>query len=180
MLAAQSIQLGINDVVVAGGMESMSNAPKYLAEARLIRLSHSWFSSFCIQVVISDSVLACRKGSRLGHDTLVDGMMKDGLWDVYNDCGMGSCAELCAEKHVITREDQVLCSLRGSFDETLSCWARNLDLYLHYFCRITFLFRALSVVLLPNRLELLHGKLFRLDIFLILCLCVVIYTTIYN
>ncbi|XWS31096.1 hypothetical protein CRYUN_Cryun23aG0048200 [Craigia yunnanensis] len=79
-LAAQSIQLGINDVVVAGGMESMSNAPKYLAEAR--------------------------KGSRLGHDTLVDGMMKDGLWDVYNDCGMGSCAELCAEKHVITREDQ--------------------------------------------------------------------------
>ena len=118
MLAAQSIQLGINDVVVAGGMESMSNAPKYLAEARLIRLSHSWFSSFCIQVVISDSVLACRKGSRLGHDTLVDGMMKDGLWDVYNDCGMGSCAELCAEKHVITREDQVLCSLRGSFDET--------------------------------------------------------------
>ncbi|XVE78295.1 hypothetical protein DITRI_Ditri13aG0133400 [Diplodiscus trichospermus] len=80
MLAAQSIQLGINDVVVAGGMESMSNAPKYLAEAR--------------------------KGSRLGHDTLIDGMMKDGLWDVYNDCGMGSCAELCAEKHVITREDQ--------------------------------------------------------------------------
>ncbi|EOX93536.1 Acetoacetyl-CoA thiolase 2 isoform 2 [Theobroma cacao] len=80
MLAAQSIQLGINDVVVAGGMESMSNAPKYLAEAR--------------------------KGSRLGHDTLVDGMMKDGLWDVYNDCGMGSCAELCAEKHVFTREDQ--------------------------------------------------------------------------
>ncbi|XVE72570.1 hypothetical protein DITRI_Ditri11bG0048900 [Diplodiscus trichospermus] len=80
MLAAQSIQLGINDVVVAGGMESMSNAPKYLAEAR--------------------------KGSRLGHDTVVDGMMKDGLWDVYNDCGMGSCAELCSEKHAITREDQ--------------------------------------------------------------------------
>ncbi|XP_021300848.1 acetyl-CoA acetyltransferase, cytosolic 1 isoform X2 [Herrania umbratica] len=80
MLAAQSIQLGMNDVVVAGGMESMSNAPKYLAEAR--------------------------KGSRLGHDTVVDGMLKDGLWDVYNDCGMGSCAELCAEKHVISREDQ--------------------------------------------------------------------------
>ena len=68
--------------------------------------------------MIFDSVLACRKGSRLGHDTLVDGMMKDGLWDVYNDCGMGSCAELCAEKHVITREDQVLWSLQGSFDET--------------------------------------------------------------
>ncbi|XP_028780765.1 acetyl-CoA acetyltransferase, cytosolic 1 [Neltuma alba] len=80
MLAAQSIQLGINDVVVAGGMESMSNVPKYLAEAR--------------------------KGSRLGHDSLVDGMLKDGLWDVYNDCGMGTCAELCADKHEITRDNQ--------------------------------------------------------------------------
>nr|VDD26598.1 unnamed protein product [Brassica oleracea] len=80
MLAAQSIQLGINDIVVAGGMESMSNTPKYLAEAR--------------------------KGSRFGHDSLVDGMLKDGLWDVYNDCGMGSCAELCAEKFEITRDQQ--------------------------------------------------------------------------
>ncbi|OIW04289.1 hypothetical protein TanjilG_00849 [Lupinus angustifolius] len=80
MLAAQSIQLGINDVVVAGGMESMSNVPKYLAEAR--------------------------KGSRLGHDSLVDGMLKDGLWDVYKDVGMGVCAELCADNHAITRDDQ--------------------------------------------------------------------------
>ncbi|EXB34477.1 Acetyl-CoA acetyltransferase, cytosolic 1 [Morus notabilis] len=80
ILAAQSIQLGINDVVVAGGMESMSNTPKYLAEAR--------------------------KGSRLGHDSLVDGMLKDGLWDVYNDVGMGVCAEICAENHKITREEQ--------------------------------------------------------------------------
>ncbi|OVA01057.1 Thiolase [Macleaya cordata] len=80
MLAAQSIQLGTNDVVVAGGMESMSNAPKYLAESR--------------------------KGSRLGHDTVVDGMLKDGLWDVYNDFGMGVCAELCADQHSITREEQ--------------------------------------------------------------------------
>ncbi|RXH67869.1 hypothetical protein DVH24_028016 [Malus domestica] len=80
MLAAQSIQLGINDVVVAGGMESMSNVPKYFAEAR--------------------------KGSRLGHDSLVDGMLKDGLWDVYNDYGMGVCAELCAEQHSVTREEQ--------------------------------------------------------------------------
>ncbi|KAH9749956.1 putative acetyl-CoA acetyltransferase cytosolic 2 [Citrus sinensis] len=75
MLAAQSIQLGINDIVVAGGMESMSNAPK--------------------------------KGSRLGHDTIVDGMLKDGLWDVYNDFGMGVCAEICANKHTITRDEQV-------------------------------------------------------------------------
>ncbi|KAK1276264.1 Acetyl-CoA acetyltransferase, cytosolic 1 [Acorus gramineus] len=80
MFAAQSIQLGINDVVVAGGMESMSNAPKYLAEAR--------------------------KGSRFGHDSLVDGMLKDGLWDVYNDFAMGMCAELCADQHAITREEQ--------------------------------------------------------------------------
>ncbi|KAL0301680.1 UNVERIFIED_CONTAM: Acetyl-CoA acetyltransferase, cytosolic 1 [Sesamum radiatum] len=80
MLAAQSIQLGTNDVVVAGGMESMSNVPKYLSEAR--------------------------KGSRLGHDSVVDGMLKDGLWDVYNDFGMGVCAELCAEQHNITREEQ--------------------------------------------------------------------------
>eukprot|EP00267_Zea_mays_P057930 XP_023157966.1 acetyl-CoA acetyltransferase, cytosolic 1 isoform X1 [Zea mays] len=80
MFAAQSIQLGINDIVVAGGMESMSNAPKYIAEAR--------------------------KGSRFGHDTLVDAMLKDGLWDVYNDCAMGMCAELCADNHALTREDQ--------------------------------------------------------------------------
>ncbi|XP_044497380.1 probable acetyl-CoA acetyltransferase, cytosolic 2 [Mangifera indica] len=80
MFAAQSIQLGINDIVVAGGTESMSNVPKYLTEAR--------------------------KGSRLGHDTIVDGMMKDGLWDVYNDFGMGVCAEICADQHKITREEQ--------------------------------------------------------------------------
>eukprot|EP00250_Pteridium_aquilinum_P008683 c18131_g1_i1 orf=337-1557(-) len=80
MLAAQSIQLGHNDVVVAGGMESMSNAPYYLPKAR--------------------------QGYRLGHGEVVDGMMKDGLWDVYNDCGMGVCAEICAEQHAISREDQ--------------------------------------------------------------------------
>lgn len=49
----------------------------------------------------------CRKGSRFGHDTLVDGMLKDGLWDVYNDYAMGMCAELCADQHSFTREDQV-------------------------------------------------------------------------
>ncbi|XP_010936771.1 acetyl-CoA acetyltransferase 2 [Elaeis guineensis] len=80
MFASQSIQLGINDVVVAGGMESMSNAPKYLAEAR--------------------------KGSRFGNDSLIDGMLKDGLWDVYNDFAMGMCAELCADQHLIAREEQ--------------------------------------------------------------------------
>ncbi|XP_028800368.1 acetyl-CoA acetyltransferase, cytosolic 1 isoform X1 [Neltuma alba] len=80
MLAALTIQMGINDVVVAGGMESMSNAPKYIANAR--------------------------KGSRLGHDTIIDGMLKDGLWDVYNDFAMGMCGEICADQHAITRDDQ--------------------------------------------------------------------------
>lgn len=108
MLAAQSIQLGINDVVVAGGMESMSNVPKYIAEARLVLLSWSWFSWCKLISDLFDSILKCRKGSRLGHDSLVDGMLKDGLWDVYNDCGMGVCAEICAENHTVTREEQVL------------------------------------------------------------------------
>ncbi|KAG6394168.1 hypothetical protein SASPL_144748 [Salvia splendens] len=86
MLAAQTIKLGENDVVIADGMESMSNAPKYIPTERI--------------------------GSRLGHDTIVDGMLKDGLWDVYNDFGMGVCAELCADQHNITREQQVI-GLRG-------------------------------------------------------------------
>ncbi|KAH8935975.1 hypothetical protein BDL97_17G059700 [Sphagnum fallax] len=80
MLGAQSIQLGLNDVVVVGGMESMSNAPYYLPKAR--------------------------QGYRLGNGEVVDGMMKDGLWDVYNDVGMGICAEICAGNHSISREAQ--------------------------------------------------------------------------
>ncbi|XP_020554161.1 probable acetyl-CoA acetyltransferase, cytosolic 2 isoform X3 [Sesamum indicum] len=80
MIAAQTIKLGVNDVVVAGGMESMSNAPKYIPTGRT--------------------------GTRLGHDTIIDGMLKDGLWDVYNDFGMGVCAELCADQHNISREEQ--------------------------------------------------------------------------
>lgn len=80
MLAAQSIMMGINDVVVAGGMESMSNVPYYLDKAR--------------------------NGYRLGHGQVVDGLIKDGLWDVYNDFHMGNAGELCAREHQITREDQ--------------------------------------------------------------------------
>uniref|UniRef100_A0A803LQ88 Acetyl-CoA C-acetyltransferase n=1 Tax=Chenopodium quinoa TaxID=63459 RepID=A0A803LQ88_CHEQI len=87
MLAAQSIHLGVNDVVVAGGMESMSNAPKYLAMART--------------------------GSRLGHDTIIDGMLKDGLWDVYNDFGMGICAEICADNYRFSREEQDSFAIRS-------------------------------------------------------------------
>ncbi|MDB5016097.1 MAG: acetyl-CoA acetyltransferase [Mucilaginibacter sp.] len=80
MLAAQSIALGQNDIVVAGGMESMSNVPYYLDQAR--------------------------NGYRLGNGQLIDGLVKDGLWDVYNDYHMGSAAELCAVECNISREEQ--------------------------------------------------------------------------
>jgi len=80
MLAAQSIALGQVDIIVAGGMESMSNVPYYLDKAR--------------------------NGYRLGHGQLTDGLLKDGLWDVYNDYHMGSAAELCASECGFTREEQ--------------------------------------------------------------------------
>ncbi|WP_129713915.1 acetyl-CoA C-acyltransferase [Pedobacter sp. SYP-B3415] len=80
MLAAQSIALGQQEVIIAGGMESMSNVPFYLDKAR--------------------------NGYRLGHGQLTDGLIKDGLWDVYNDYHMGSAAELCASECSISREDQ--------------------------------------------------------------------------
>ncbi len=80
MFAAQSIALGENDIVVAGGMESMSNVPYYLDKAR--------------------------NGYRLGDGQIIDGLVKDGLWDVYNDYHMGSAAELCAADCHISREEQ--------------------------------------------------------------------------
>jgi acetyl-CoA C-acetyltransferase len=80
MLAAQSIALGQNDIVVAGGMESMSNVPYYLDKAR--------------------------NGYRLGNGQITDGLIKDGLWDVYNDYHMGSAAELCAVECNVSREEQ--------------------------------------------------------------------------
>ena len=80
MLAAQSIALGQNDIVIAGGMESMSNVPYYLDKAR--------------------------NGYRLGDGKIIDGLVKDGLWDVYNDYHMGTAAELCAADCNISREDQ--------------------------------------------------------------------------
>lgn len=80
MLGAQSIMLGDNDIVVAGGMESMSNVPYYLDKAR--------------------------KGYRLGHGEIIDGIIRDGLWDPYKDFHMGNAAELCATKYKLSREDQ--------------------------------------------------------------------------
>ncbi len=80
MLGAQSIMLGDNDIVVAGGMESMSNIPYYLDKAR--------------------------NGYRLGHGSVIDGILRDGLWDPYKDFHMGNAAEICATEYKITREDQ--------------------------------------------------------------------------
>ncbi|HNH28208.1 MAG TPA: acetyl-CoA C-acyltransferase, partial [bacterium] len=80
MLATQAIQCGDADVVVAGGMESMSNIPYILEKART--------------------------GYRMGHGQLVDAMIKDGLWDVYNNFHMGSAAELCAKECNIPRDAQ--------------------------------------------------------------------------
>ncbi|PSL30750.1 acetyl-CoA C-acyltransferase [Chitinophaga ginsengisoli] len=80
MLGAQSIMLGDNDVVVAGGMESMSNVPYYLDKAR--------------------------NGYRLGHGAVTDGIIRDGLWDPYKDFHMGNAAEICATEYKISREEQ--------------------------------------------------------------------------
>jgi len=80
MLGAQSIMNGDNDIVVAGGMESMSNIPYYLDKAR--------------------------NGYRLGNGNVIDGILKDGLWDPYNDYHMGNAGELCSSTYNITREEQ--------------------------------------------------------------------------
>jgi acetyl-CoA C-acetyltransferase len=80
MLGAQSIMLGTNSIVVAGGMENMSNVPYYLDKAR--------------------------NGYRLGHGQITDGLIKDGLWDPYGDMHMGNCGEICATEYNFTREAQ--------------------------------------------------------------------------
>ena len=80
MLGAQSIMLGFNDIVVAGGMESMTNIPYYLPKARF--------------------------GYKYGKGELVDGLEKDGLWEVYNQFAMGNCADNTAKEMNITREQQ--------------------------------------------------------------------------
>ena len=80
MLADQVIRGGDADVVVAGGMESMSNAPYLLQNART--------------------------GQRLGHGKMIDSMIHDGLWDAYNDTHMGNCAEMLSKDRNYTREAQ--------------------------------------------------------------------------
>jgi acetyl-CoA C-acetyltransferase len=80
MLAAQSIMLGINDVVVAGGMESMTNVPYYIEKARF--------------------------GYKYGDGKLIDGLQKDGLWEVYHNYAMGNAADNTAKELKISREAQ--------------------------------------------------------------------------
>jgi len=80
ILGLHSIQSGSNSIVLAGGMESMSNVPHYLP--------------------------SYRTGLRMGHGTCIDGLIKDGLWDPYDDHHMGNCAENCAKEFELTREMQ--------------------------------------------------------------------------
>jgi len=101
-LAAQAIQTGNSSLVVAGGMESMSNAPYLLPQAR--------------------------KGYRLGDALMVDSMVHDGLWDVYNNYHMGITGENVAEKYGITREEQdefALNSHRKAVAATKECRVKS-------------------------------------------------------
>ncbi|MCA9542326.1 MAG: acetyl-CoA C-acetyltransferase [Myxococcales bacterium] len=93
MLAAQAIRCGDAQVVVAGGMENMSRAPYLLPDAR--------------------------DGMRMGHKQVIDSMVKDGLWDVYNDFHMGNAAEICAKDCNIGREDQDAFA-RQSYEKALA------------------------------------------------------------
>ena len=98
MLGAQSIMLGHNDIVVAGGMESMSNIPYYLMKAR--------------------------NGYKYGHGELLDGLQFDGLTDIYNQCAMGVCADNTAKEMNITREDQDNYAI-SSYKRSADAWARG-------------------------------------------------------
>lgn len=93
MLAADAILLGRAEICIAGGMESMSNVPHYLP--------------------------TLRNGVKLGETKVVDGLVHDGLWDAYNNFHMGSCAEICAKEHGLTREAQDEFA-KGSYEKALS------------------------------------------------------------
>jgi acetyl-CoA C-acetyltransferase len=98
MLGAQSIALGQNEVVVAGGMESMSNVPYYLSKART--------------------------GYRLGDGKIQDGLVHDGLTDVYNEYHMGNAAELCAKECNISREEQDAFAIE-SYERSARAWSEG-------------------------------------------------------
>jgi acetyl-CoA C-acetyltransferase len=95
-LAAQAIMLGDADVVVAGGMESMSSVPFYLENNR-------W-------------------GAKYGNGTVIDGLAKDGLTDVYGNVPMGNCAELCAKEYHFSREEQDAFAIE-SYKRSAAAWA---------------------------------------------------------
>lgn len=95
-LAAQAIMLGDADIVVAGGMENMSQVPFY-----------------------SDST---RWGNKYGDAKLIDGLAKDGLTDVYGNVPMGNCADLCAKEHAFTREEQDAFAIE-SYKRSAAAWA---------------------------------------------------------
>lgn len=95
-LAAQAILLGDADVVVAGGMESMSQVPFYLENNR-------W-------------------GAKYGNGTVIDGLAKDGLTDVYGNVPMGNCAELCAKEQHFSREEQDAFAIE-SYKRSAAAWA---------------------------------------------------------
>ena len=98
MFGAQSIMLGINDVVVAGGMESMSNVPFYVPKARF--------------------------GYKYGNGEFVDGLVKDGLFEVYYKFPMGNCADNTAREMNITREEQDNYAIQ-SYQRTADAWAKG-------------------------------------------------------
>jgi len=95
MFGAQSIMLGLNDVVVAGGMESMSNIPYYIPKARF--------------------------GYKYGNGELVDGLQKDGLWEVYYGFPMGNCADNTAKEMNLTREMQDEYAIK-SYERSAASW----------------------------------------------------------
>ncbi|MAX05509.1 MAG: acetyl-CoA C-acyltransferase [Flavobacteriales bacterium] len=95
MIAAQTIVCGDNDVVVAGGMESMSNVPHYFSKGRT--------------------------GQKLGDMKMFDGMVKDGLTDVYDKVHMGICAETCAKSMEISREEQDAFAIE-SYNRSAKSW----------------------------------------------------------
>ncbi|MAN49486.1 MAG: acetyl-CoA C-acyltransferase [Flavobacteriales bacterium] len=95
MLATQSIICGDNDIVIAGGMENMSAVPHYLNNSR--------------------------KGTKLGDIKLTDGLVKDGLTDVYNKTHMGNCAEICAREMNFSREDQDNFAIE-SYKKSTNAW----------------------------------------------------------
>jgi len=98
MLAAQTIKSGDNDIVVAGGMENMSSVPHYFDKARV--------------------------GQKLGDMRLVDGMVKDGLTDVYNNVHMGNCAEICAKEMNISRVEQDNYAIE-SYNRSTKSWTEG-------------------------------------------------------